>query len=72
MKIMAVTMIIVPLFSVIDRRVRGKTYRELKDNHQHAAFVREIIRQTRKYYEILWWHKVLPMIGTIFLISEYI
>ena len=72
MKIAALILIIVPICSVLDRRARGKTYRELKANHQHAAFVREIIRQTRKYYEILWWHKVFPMIGTIFLISEYI
>jgi|TARA_R110001583_G_scaffold143923_1_gene295973 hypothetical protein len=72
MKIVALTMIIVPICSLIDRRVRGKTYRELKKNHQHAAFVREIIRQTKKYYETQWWHRVMPVAGTILLMSQYI
>lgn len=70
-KWIGLALIVFPSIDLMYRYSKGATFRKLKNN-QDIAFVRRIIKQTRKFYEIQWWHKLSIGTGIIITIGLYI
>jgi hypothetical protein len=68
-KWIGLALIIIPAADMADRYRRGGTYRELK-KMRDIGVVRVILRDTQRFYEPMWYHRVLPAIGAVLLIGS--
>ena len=70
-KWIGLSLIVFPAMDLMYRHSRGASFRKLKQN-QDIAFVKRIVKQTSKFYEVQWWHRVSIGAGIVIVAGLYI